>query len=152
MGDDVTDLELQPPFAAAGGASVFRRLDHVGIAVRDADRWIPYYRDVMRLPLVGDETAKEPGTRLVYFDAGNAFVQLVAPLRPDSDIHAWLGQHGEGIHHFCMAIDSLADAVQLGHDGPPMPVFRAGRRRNACFLGETPEGVRIEVTETHPSR
>ena len=34
----------------------------------------------------------------------------------------------------------------------PSPIFRAGRRRNACFLTGGPRGVLIEVTELQTSR
>jgi len=150
----VAELEASAPadVLAGGGRSPFRRLDHVGIAVWDADRWIPYYRDVLGFPLVGDEQAEEPGTRLVYFDAGNAFLQLVEPVREGIDLRDWLTVHGEGIHHFCLAVDDLADAVRLRPEDEEAPIFRAGRRRNACFLTGAPDGIRIEVTETHPSR
>lgn len=138
-------IEL-PPHA------LFSRLDHVGIAVWNADAHIPYYRDVLGLPLVGDEQAPEPGTRLVYFDAGNAFVQLVEPVSPTADIRAWLAKHGEGIHHLCLATDDLTMVQQLGPGDPQAQIFEAGRRRRACFLTGAPDGVHIEVTETHPSR
>ncbi len=138
--------------AGKGGNPLFSRLDHVGIAVWSADAWIPYYRDTLGFPLVGDESADEPGTRLVYFDAGNAFIQLVEPVREGIELREWLEQHGEGIHHFCLATDDLADVAQLGPEDAIAVPFRAGRRRNACFLTGTPTGIRIEVTETHPSR
>ncbi|PJJ64999.1 VOC family protein [Compostimonas suwonensis] len=131
--------------------AVFTRLDHVGIAVWDADKWIPYYRDVLGFALVGDEQAEDPGTRLVYFDAGNAFIQLVEPVRDGIEIRDWLAEHGEGIHHFCLATDDLTDVVQMRPGDEVSTIFRAGRRRDACFLTGAPEGVRIEVTETRPS-
>ncbi len=135
-----------------GPTTPFARLDHVGIAVWSADAWIPYYRDVLGFPLVGDELADDPGTRLVYFDVGNAFIQLVEPIREGIEIRDWLQRHGEGIHHFCLAADDLGRVTTLRPGDPVAAIFRAGRNRNACFLTSAPEGINIEVTETHPSR
>jgi methylmalonyl-CoA/ethylmalonyl-CoA epimerase len=124
-------------------------LDHVGIAVREADAVIPYYRDVLGLELVSDEHAAEPGTRLVYFALGDSFIQLVEPVDPHSDLHQWLEVHGDGIHHICFAADDLGKAAELCADPARIPVFGAGRNRRALFLtGVDPASVRIEVTET----
>lgn len=138
--------------AESGERPLFPRLDHIGIAVWSADAWIPYYRDTLGFPLVGDEQAEEPGTRLVYLDAGNLFIQLVEPVREGIDLRDWLERHGEGIHHFCLATDDLSKVTQLHPDEGVAPIFRAGRQRNACFLTGAPDGINIEVTETHPSR
>jgi len=135
------------------GSGPFRRLDHVGIAVWSADAVIPYYRDTLGLELVGDEIAEEPGTRLVYFKAGQSFIQLVEPVSETTEIRQWLAEHGEGLHHFCLVVDDLASAAEVSEVPDDVTVFRAGRDRNACFLnGVVPASVRIEVTETHPSR
>jgi methylmalonyl-CoA epimerase len=131
----------------------FRRLDHVGIAVWDADAHMPYYRTTLGLELVGDEIADEPGTRLVYFQAGDAFIQLVQPVTTTADIREWLTEHGEGIHHFCLAVDDLRSAAAVSEHPELVTTFRAGRHRNACFLnGVVPASVKIEVTEMNPSR
>jgi methylmalonyl-CoA/ethylmalonyl-CoA epimerase len=141
------------PSAPATPAGPFRRLDHVGIAVWDADTVIPYYRDTLGLALVGDELDDDPGTRLVYFDAGGSFIQLVQPVAPDAGIRQWLAAHGEGIHHICLAVDDLSSAVAAASDPAAVRTFQAGRRRDACFLnGVQPPSVLIEVTEMLPSR
>ncbi len=131
----------------------FRRLDHVGIAVWSADASIPYYRDVLGLELVGDEIAAEPGSRLVYFTAGDSFIQLVEPLPENTELREWLSANGEGLHHICLAVDDLDTAIRASKNPEEVSVFRAGRDRNACFLnGVVPPNVRIEVTETRPSK
>lgn len=146
------DTAIQPA-APAIARGPFKRLDHVGIAVWDADALIPYYRTTLGLELVGDELVDEPGTRLVYFRAGDAFIQLVQPVSSTADIREWLAEHGEGIHHFCLAVDDLDDAIAVSENPDDVTVFRAGRRRNACFLnGVAPAAVKIEVTEMRPSR
>jgi len=131
--------------------AMLRRLDHVAIAVRDADQAIPYYRDVLGLPVVGDELAEEPGVRLVYLDAGNSLLQLVEPAREDGPVAEFLDQYGEGLHHVCFATDDMADAVARLDGTGQTRIFRGGRDRLACFLVERPNGVRVELTETYRS-
>jgi methylmalonyl-CoA/ethylmalonyl-CoA epimerase len=121
------------------------RLDHVGIAVHDADAAIPYYRDVLGLPLVGDEVAPDPGARLVYFDAGNAFIQLVQPVRDDAPVALWLATHPEGLHHVCFRSDDLRQCERQLNGGAASTIFRAGRGDDAFFVGDEPNNVKIEV-------
>jgi methylmalonyl-CoA/ethylmalonyl-CoA epimerase len=121
------------------------RLDHIGIAVRDADAAIPYYRDVLGFPLVSDEIASDPGVRLVYFDAGNAFVQIVQPVRDDAPVAVWLATHPEGLHHVCFRSDDLRECERQLNAGAASTIFRAGRGDEAFFLADEPNNVKIEI-------
>jgi methylmalonyl-CoA epimerase len=150
-------MSLEQPVPESAGVPAargpFRRLDHVAIAVWDADAVIPYYRDVLGLALVGDERLPGAGTRLVYFQAGEALVQLVEPVEEHAEVREWLAEYGEGLHHLCLVVDDLASAASVSADPERVTVGPGGRRRNACFLnGVVPAAVKIEVTETHPSR
>jgi methylmalonyl-CoA/ethylmalonyl-CoA epimerase len=128
------------------------RLDHVGIAVRDADAAIPYYRDTLGFPVVGDEIATDPGVRLVYLDAGNAFIQLVEPVRDDAPVAVWLQTHPEGLHHVCFRTDDLR-ACERELNGPgDSSIFRAGRGDNAFFLTTEPSNTKIEIVGPPPVR
>lgn len=121
------------------------RIDHIGIAVHDADAAIPYYRDVLGLTLVGDEIAPDPGARLVYFDAGNTFIQLVQPVRDDAPVALWLATHPEGLHHVCFRSDDLRQCERQLNGGSASAIFRAGRGDDAFFLADEPNNVKIEV-------
>lgn len=123
-------------------------IDHVAIAVRDADKSIPYYRDVLGLPLVGDEVADQEGVRLVYFDAGNVLVQLVQPVRDDAPVASWLDDHDEGLHHVCFYTDDLVGCAALfnGDKLGSESTFPAGRGGSAFFMITEPNNVKIEVT------
>ncbi len=125
-------------------------IDHVGIVVRSADEALGYWRDTLGLEVTGDEVADDPGVRLVYLGRGTTSIQLVEPVHPSSALHAWLAERGEGLHHVCFLTDDL-EAFAAGVPGGTGPLFRAGRRRRACFLKEEPGGVVVEVTERGPS-
>jgi len=134
---------LASPVLGAGplGAPV---LDHVGIAVHDADAALHYYRGVLGLAVIGDEVAEEPGSRLVWLDAGAALLQIVQPLRRNR-ITEFLTERGEGLHHVCFAVRDPADAMAAL--GQQQPVFLGGRGRRACFLAGTPTGVSVELVD-----
>jgi methylmalonyl-CoA/ethylmalonyl-CoA epimerase len=51
--------------------------------------------------------------RLAYVDLGNSRIELMEPSRPDSPIAKFLERNpAGGIHHFCLAVDSVDAAAQ----------------------------------------
>lgn len=130
-------------------APLFEGIDHVAIAVSDTDTALRYYTEVLRLRVVHDEIADDPGVRLTYLDGGGTYLQLVQPVR-NGPVSDFIAERGEGLHHICFLAASIADAVQQMPGESDARVFLGGRGRRACFLLHSPENVRIELTETDP--
>jgi len=128
-----------------------RRIDHVGIATRDADTAAAWYVRTFGLRVTGDEIVGAAGARLVYLSPGDGdatatAVQLLEPVAA-GNIADFVARHGEGFHHVCFAVDSI-DEVLTHIQQPDDTIFLGGRQRRACFLEERPLGVLIELTET----
>jgi catechol 2,3-dioxygenase-like lactoylglutathione lyase family enzyme len=60
-------------------------IDHTGIAVRNLEESIPFYRDLLQFELVHREVLTEQGVEAVLFDIGDAHVELIAPLASSTD-------------------------------------------------------------------
>lgn len=131
---------------------LFRRLDHIAIAVRDAQQAIGYFSGVLGLTVVHTEELEVPPVTLAYLDAGNVYIQLVAP-REECEISRWLDEKGEGLHHLCFAVDHVPlaiDALSRGSSGSS-PELGTGRGRMSGFVQNgQPFGVLLECTEFHP--
>lgn len=128
--------------------TLLRRLDHVGIAVRDTATALRYFRDHLGLAVASSEEIPVPPVRLTYLDAGNAWIQLVEPLDDASSIAAHLRDHGEGVHHVCFGVDDVpaaAAALATDPDAPP-PVIGSGRGRRSAFVQDRMHGVQVECT------
>jgi methylmalonyl-CoA/ethylmalonyl-CoA epimerase len=133
-------------------APVFRRLDHVGIAVRDTDKALRYFSHQLGLPVLHTEAIDVPPAVLTYLNAGGVLLQLIAPRGTNSDIATWLDEHGEGLHHLCFSVDDVAEAVQALSDPWAAPSLGQGRGRVSGFVQNgLPHGVLIECTEFRPS-
>ncbi|MFJ4207979.1 VOC family protein [Paenarthrobacter sp. NPDC089675] len=126
-----------------------KAIDHVAIAVKDADQALGYYVDRLGLKVVGDEIADDPGVRLVYLSVGADRIQLVQPLRP-GPVADWIHERGEGLHHICFEVEDIESVLFDMPQEVHRSIFRGGRKRRACFLGDTPEGVNLELTESQP--
>jgi methylmalonyl-CoA/ethylmalonyl-CoA epimerase len=87
-------------------------IDHVGVAVPDLDEAIAFYRDVLGLALVHEETNEEQGVREAMLDVGGSgsCIQLLAPLSPESPIAKFLDRSGQGVQQVAYGVDDI-DAV-----------------------------------------
>ncbi len=127
--------------------TLLRRLDHVAILVRSTDAALRYYEGELGLRVHSTEEIHSPHVRLTYLDAGNAFLQLVEPLDPESPLAEWLGEHGEGLHHICFGVDDVAEAA-AALSGGVSPTVGSGRGRASAFVTtDASHGVRIECTQ-----
>ena len=88
------------------------RIDHVGLAVRDLDAALEFYSRTFDLLVVHEEVNEEQGVREAMLEVGGSgtYIQLLAPLRPDSPIGQFLERSGEGIQQVAYTVDDL-DAV-----------------------------------------
>jgi len=133
-----------------------RRLDHVGIAVPDLDAAIAYHQDVFGMRCVHQETNEEQGVREAMLAVGSdetgGYVQLLAPLRPDSPIAAFLDRRGPGVQQVAYAVADLdvtcarlrERGVRLLYDTPRWGT--AGSRINFVHPKDA-AGVLVELVE-----
>jgi methylmalonyl-CoA/ethylmalonyl-CoA epimerase len=127
--------------------TLVRRLDHVAVLVRSTEQALPFYEEHLGLRVQSSEEIQRPHVRLTYLDTGNAYIQLVEPLDPDSPLVAWIDQHGEGLHHVCFSVDDVPAAVTALSDDGAEIVLGSGRGRLSSFLTTSGNTVRIECTE-----
>jgi methylmalonyl-CoA/ethylmalonyl-CoA epimerase len=93
-------------------AGLFTAIDHVGVAVSDLDEAIAYYRDVLGMPLVHEESNPDQGVREAMMGVGDSggCVQLLAPLSDESPIAKFLDRNGPGLQQVAYRVDDI-DAV-----------------------------------------
>lgn len=92
--------------------SLFTAIDHVGVAVSDLDEAIAFYRDTYGMSLAHEEVNQEQGVREAMMAVGGSgsFIQLLAPLTPESTIAKFLDRSGPGIQQMAYRVEDV-DAV-----------------------------------------
>lgn len=126
------------------------RLAHIGIAVRALDDSLPFYRDVLGLPVVPLDDAD--GARIAGLASGDSLVELLEPAAEDSPIGKFIARRGPGIHHLCFAVDDLDAALdQCRHHGirliDEVPRIGAEGKRIAFLHPSSTSGVLVELSE-----
>jgi methylmalonyl-CoA/ethylmalonyl-CoA epimerase len=128
--------------------SVWRRLDHVALVIRDTDRALEYFEGTLGMTVVETEELETPPVRLTFLDAGAVTVQLVEPLAGNAALTEYLAEHGEGLHHVCFEVDDLIPAVrQLSGGEDPELVIEGRRTRSAFVPNRNEHGLLIELTQ-----
>jgi methylmalonyl-CoA epimerase len=87
------------------------RLDHIGIAVSEADTATAWYRDRLGLPVVHVENVGSQGVRAHFLAAGDCLLELLEATAPTSPIAAFLAKRGPGLHHVALAVDDIDAAL-----------------------------------------
>lgn len=94
------------------------RLDHVGIAVKDAGAAKDLFQRLFGLPLDLERTVPDQGVKVVKLSSGESFCEFLEPLGPDTPVGRFLARTGGGLHHICFAVPdiraALADAKRKG--------------------------------------
>jgi methylmalonyl-CoA/ethylmalonyl-CoA epimerase len=90
---------------------VFKRIDHIGIAVEDIDSSLRLWRDVFQLQLAHREVVEEQGVEAVLLDVGENHIELLAPLGPDTPVGKFLAKKGPGMHHVAYQVDDIDTAL-----------------------------------------
>jgi methylmalonyl-CoA epimerase len=86
-------------------------LDHVGIAVRDIDAALAFYRDALGLEVEAPEEVLSQRVRAHFVPAGGASIELLEATAPDSAIASYLDRRGPGIHHITLRVDDIDAAL-----------------------------------------
>ncbi len=88
------------------------KINHIAIVVEDIEKALEVYRDVIGLPLehIAEEPAEE--VRVAFLPTATGEIELIQPTSSDSGVAKFLAKRGEGLHHICLEVDSIAAAVQ----------------------------------------
>jgi methylmalonyl-CoA/ethylmalonyl-CoA epimerase len=89
-----------------------KKIDHLGIAVSSIDEALPFYTDVLKLPLLGIEKVESEGVKVAFLRIGESKLELLEPLHQKSPIAKFIEKKGEGLHHVALGIDSIEDRIQ----------------------------------------
>jgi methylmalonyl-CoA/ethylmalonyl-CoA epimerase len=79
-------------------------LDHTAIAVLDLDAAIAGYADRYRVAPLYRERVESQGVEEAMIPVGGSFIQLLAPLAPETPVGRFLERNGEGLHHVAFAV------------------------------------------------
>ncbi len=91
---------------------MFKKIDHLGIAVEDLQAAVRLFQDVLGLEFAGEETVAEQRVKTAFFPVGESSLELLEPTDPESPIAKFLAKRGPGIHHIALGVEDVAQAIE----------------------------------------
>ncbi len=82
------------------------KLDHVAIAVKDFEKAIEFYKDLLDLePEI--EKDERRGIFVAIFKLENVRIEIISPISENSEISNFIEKKGGGIHHFALRVKNI---------------------------------------------
>jgi methylmalonyl-CoA/ethylmalonyl-CoA epimerase len=103
-----------PPSRAQRRYSNMSRIHHVGVAVKDLDEALGFWRDQLGLELT--EEVGWPGLKGMLLNLGDIIIELIEPqdaiLPVGESLLRMVREQGGGIHHLCIEVDDIEVALE----------------------------------------
>jgi len=130
---------------------MFRKIDHVGIAVKNLEEAIKVWEG---LGLEVDEIEEVPDqkVRTAIIHIGESRIELLEPTADDSPIAKFIAKRGEGIHHIALGVDNVEEHLEeLKERGYRLidekPRIGAGGAKIAFVHPKAVTGVLLELCQ-----
>ncbi len=129
-----------------------KRVDHIGIAVKNLEEAVNFYETAIGLKAVGYETVEEQKVKVAFMPCGDSELELLESTEPDGPIARFIEKNGPGIQHIAIRVDDIDKALEeLKEKGVRLidqtPRYGAGGARIAFVHPKATGGLLLELTQ-----
>lgn len=95
-----------------------KKIEHIGIAVKDIEEAKKRYELLLGVPPYKEELVESEHVTTAFFRSGPNKIELLAATSEDSAIYKYLEKNREGIHHIAYAVDDIEmEMLRLKKEG-----------------------------------
>ena len=91
---------------------MIKKINHVGIAVKNLDRAVEFFQETYNAKQVWRKKNEKEKMESVLISIGQAQFELLASLEPQSLIDRFIESRGEGVHHVSLEVDQFDQAIE----------------------------------------
>ncbi len=131
-----------------------RNLDHVCLAVRNAQETMDFYADTFGLPRAEVAELPDQGVRACLLAVGSSQLEIIEPTDPRGPVARFIERRGEGLHHVAFEVEDLGGQLRrLRERGVELidAEPREGLAGSIAFLHpRATRGVLVELVQKEP--
>ncbi len=129
-----------------------RKIEHIGIAVKNLAESDALFAAVLNTPSYKQEEVASEGVVTSFFKVGESKIELLQATNTQSPIHKFIEKRGQGIHHIAFDVEDIqAEITRLKEQGMEFisDVPKQGAdNKLICFLHpKSTDGVLIELCQ-----
>jgi methylmalonyl-CoA/ethylmalonyl-CoA epimerase len=96
-----------------GGSDMVKKIDHIGIAVKDLEDSLRMYKEVYGLNPIKIETLADINVRIAFIPLCEVLIELLEPTAPGAGrIGKFIEEQGEGFHHIAFRVEDIDRAME----------------------------------------
>ena len=131
---------------------MIRKIEHIGIAVKDMEKAKEIYENLLDEEAYKMENVDSEAVDTVFFKTGESKIELLSATREDSPIAKFIAKKGEGMHHIAFDVDDIdAEIQRLEKKGYQLlnkePKSGADNKLVAFLHPKSSNGVLVELCQ-----
>ena len=129
-----------------------RKIEHIGIAVKDMQAATKIYSSLLGYAHYKTEQVASEGVNTAFFTCGDSKIELLEATSNESAIAKFIAKKGEGVHHIAFAVDDIKKEVsRLEKEGfevlNPKPKIGADNKWVVFLHPKSSNGVLVELCQ-----
>ena len=129
-----------------------KKIEHVGIAVKDLEQAIEVYQKLLNADCYKTELVESELVKTAFLKTSDNKIELLEATSPESAIAKFIEKKGEGIHHIAFEVDDiLAEMERLHNEGFVLlsdSPKKGADNKMICFVHpKNTNGVLIELCQ-----
>ncbi len=128
------------------------KIDHIGIAVKDIEKAVEFYEQMLGIKCTGREVVEEQKVKVAFLPVGDSEIELLESTDDEGPIAKFIEKKGEGIQHIAFRVNDIEKTLEeLKEKGVRLidekPRYGAGGAKIAFLHPKSTNGVLIEISE-----
>lgn len=91
---------------------MLRKIEHLGIAVKDMQASIKLYEALLGVPCYKEESVLSEHVKTAFFQVGDSKIELLEATNEDSPIAKFLEKKGSGFHHVAFDVEDIQAEIE----------------------------------------
>lgn len=132
-----------------------RKIEHLGIAVKDLEKSNELFKRLLGSELYKEEMVEGEGVKTSFFQIGETKIELLEATKEESPIAKFISKKSEGIHHIAFDVEDLeSEMKRLKAEGfeilNEIPKEGADNKLVVFLHPKTTNGVLVELCQEKP--